>query len=145
MDMEKGETVRLGAFADEGGESLAEVLVAVAIIAIVLSGFLAALSTGTLGVGVVRERVTAQNLARAQLECIKDLPYIRSAYPITYATACAATQLSAYAVELSISYWLSPSFTADPLDDNGMQWITVTVYHNNDESVFTIEDYKVSR
>ena len=79
MDMEKGETVRLGAFADEGGESLAEVLVAVAIIAIVLSGFLAALSTGTLGVGVVRERVTAQNLARAQLECIKDLPYIRSA------------------------------------------------------------------
>ena len=137
--------MRLAVFADERGMSLVEVLVSVAIIAIVFTAFLSALSTATWGVAVVRERVTAQNLARAQLECIQHHPYVPHAIPISYTTTCTVTQLSSYPMDVSISYWVSPTFTSDPLlGDDGMQWITVTVYHNS-ESVFTIEKYKVER
>ncbi len=132
------------AFVDERGQSLVETLVAVAIIAIVLTTFLAALSTATWGVATVRERVTAVNLARAQLECIQDHPYIVGADPISYATTCTVTQSSSYPVSLTISYWISSTFTITPTDDDGMQWITVTVFHNS-ESIFTIGNYKVKR
>ena len=132
------------AFADERGIGLVEILVAVAIMAIVFTAFLAALSTGAFSVAVVRERVTAENLARAQLECIKDHPYITGAIPISYTTACTVTQLSAYPIYLSISYWYSPTFTSTAGLDSGMQWITVTVFHNG-EPTFMMEEYKVDR
>ena len=134
-------------FADERGESLVEILVSVAIIAIVLTAFLSALSAGAFSVAVVHKRVTAQNLARAQLECIQDHPYISGAAPISYTTACTATQLSAYPIDLSISYWHAPTetFTSTPgLDEEGMQWITITISHDG-EQVFAIEKYKVER
>lgn len=134
--------------ADERGMSLVEILVSVAIIAIVLTTFLAALSTATWGVATVRERVTAANLARKQLECIQDHPYVPSAAPISYTTTCTVTQLSSYPMDLSISYWYSPTatppFTTTPGLDLGMQWITITVFHNS-EQVFTIANYKVAR
>ena len=138
--------VKLAAFANEKGAGLVEVLVSVVIMAIVVTIFLSALFTGSLGVNVVRERVTAENLARSQLECIKNHRYITGAIPISYTTACTVTQLSTYPVDLSISYWYSPTetFTSTAPYDSGMQWITVTVSHNG-EQVFTIEEYKVDR
>jgi type II secretory pathway pseudopilin PulG len=137
--------VKSAVFADERGTSLAEILVSVAIVAIVFTVFLSALSTGISGVSVARERVTAQNLARAQLECIQDHPYIPGAIPISYTTVCTVTALSSYPMDVSISYWVSPTFASDPLlGDDGMQWITVTVYHQG-EPVFTIEKYKAER
>ena len=133
-------------FADERGESLIEILMSVAIMSIVLSGFLAGLSTGAFSVAVVRERVTAENLVRAQLECIQHHPYILNADPDSYLTACADTQLSAYPVDLSISYWHAPTetFTSTLGLDSGMQWITVTISHQG-EPVFEMEDYKAER
>lgn len=133
-------------FADERGESLVETLVSVGIIAIVFTAFLSALSTATWGVAVVRERVTAENLARGQLECIQGHPYIPGAAPISYTTTCSVTQLSSYPMDVSISYWDSPAeaFISDPLADSGMQWITVTIFHNS-KQVFTMGNYKTER
>ena len=138
--------MRSVAFADERGVSLVEILVAVAIMAIVVTIFLAALSTGTLSVGVVRERVTAENLARSQLECIKGHPYITGAIPISYTTLCPVTAPSAYDIGLDISYWYSQTneFTSVGANDSGMQWITVTIFYNG-EPTFTMEEYKVNR
>ena len=138
--------VELVAVADERGESLVEILVAVAIMAIVVTAFLAALSTGSFSVTVVRERVTAENLARSQLECVKDRPYITGASPISYTTMCTVTAPSAYDIGVDISYWYSPTneFTSVSDDDSGMQWITVTIFHNG-EPTFTMEEYKVDR
>jgi type II secretory pathway pseudopilin PulG len=136
--------VKSTVFADERGASLVEILVSVAIMAIVFAAFLSALSTASFGVAVVSERVTAQNLARDQLECIQDHPYIPGAIPISYTTVCTVTALSSYPMDVSISYWYSPTFTSVPADDSGMQWITVTVYHNS-EPVFTIAKYKAER
>ncbi len=64
--------------------SLVETLVTLALVSIILSGFLAAVSVGSFGVSVVRERVTAENLARAQLEYTKNYTYTVGAtsYPI---------------------------------------------------------------
>jgi type II secretory pathway pseudopilin PulG len=136
--------VKSTAFANERGESLVEILVSVAVIAMIFTAFLSALSTATWGVAVVRERVTAENLARKQLECIQDHPYIDKAVPISYTTTCTVTALSSYPMDLSISYWISPTFTSDPDLNDGMQWITITVYHNSDP-VFAIATYKVDR
>jgi prepilin-type N-terminal cleavage/methylation domain-containing protein len=136
--------VKLAVFADERGDSLVEILVAVAIIAIVLTAFLSALSTGSLGVSVVHERVTAENLARAQLEYIKDYTYTVGAtsYPIV-------AHPDNYSITLGISYWYSPTeaFTSNPSVDSdccGMQCITVTISHNG-EPVFTAVDHKLDR
>ena len=139
--------MKFAAFVNERGASLVEVLVSVAIIAIILTIFMSALSAASLSVAVVRERVTAENLARAQLECIQDHPYIEGATPISYTNVCTVTvpALPSYHSDLSISYWVSPTFTSDPVDDtNGMQWITVTIFYKS-EPVFTIGNYKVDR
>ncbi len=116
------------AFADERGESLVEILVAVAIMAIVLTAFLAALSTGTLSVGVVHERVTAENIARSQLEHVKHSGFNDHYTPAAishpgYTAVISATTIYTY---------------------TGLQLITVTVSHNG-EPIFTIENYKVNR
>lgn len=145
--------MRLVAFADERGDSLIEVLVALAIVAIVITTFLAALSTGAFGVATVHERVTAENLARAQLEYIKNYTYTVGAivddpnpdendYPII-------EHPEEYPISMDISYWDSSEekFTSLLSVDDiccGMQWITITVSHGG-EPVFRAIDYKLSR
>jgi len=121
--------VKLAAFTDEGGAGLVEVLVAVAIIAIVLAIFLSALSTGSLGVSVVHERVTAENIARSQLEYVKETDFIAGTDHYT------PTAISHPGYSATIS--ATTIYT-------GLQLITVTVSHNG-EPVFTIENYKVDR
>jgi len=120
--------VKSAAFADEGGAGLVEVLVAVAIMAIVLTIFLSALSTGSFGVSAVRERVTAENIARSQLEYVKDSDFIAGT---DHYTPTAISHLGYSAMISATTIY------------TGVQLITVTVYHNG--PVFTIEDYKVDR
>ena len=141
---EEGWVMKLAAFVDEKGTGLLETLVALAIVSVILTAFLAALSIGTFGVSVVRERVTAENLARAQLEYIKNYTYTVGAasYPIV-------EHPESYPITITISYWYSPTetFTTDLSVDPvccGMQWITVTVSHNG-EPVFRALDYKLNR
>jgi len=129
--------VKSTAFAGERGDSLVEILVAVAIMAIVLTIFLSALSTGTLSTGVVHKRVTAENLARAQLEYIKDYePYneVTQTTPGAYPTVTSI--VSGYAITVTASPITTTSYD--------IQLITVTISHQS-EPVFTIEDYKVDR
>jgi type II secretory pathway pseudopilin PulG len=125
---EEREAVKLPVFTDEKGDSLVEVLVAVAIIAIVFTVFLAALSTGSLSVKVVHERVTAENIARSQLEHVKETGFITGTDHYT-PTAISHPGYSATIAATTIY--------------TGVQLITITVYHNG--PVFTIGNYKVDR
>jgi len=120
--------VKLAIWGNEEGASLVEVLVAVAIMAIVFTIFLSALSTGSFGVATVRERVTAENIARSQLEYVKETGFITGTNSYTPTTIAPI----GYAATISAT-------TIYP----GVQLITVTVYHNG--PVFTLEDYKVDR
>ena len=113
-------------FADERGAGLVEVLVAMAIMAIVLTVFLSALSTGSLGVSVVHERVTAENIARSQLEYVKEIGFTDHYTPT-------AISHSGYTATISATTIYT-----------GVQLITVTVSYDG-EPTFTMEEYKVDR
>lgn len=118
-------------FAREDGVGLVETLVAVAVLGVTVSVLLAALSTGAIGVSTTQEQVTAQNLARSQLEYTKDQAY--QPVPATYATV---TPPAGYAVTVAAA--------AIPGADTSIQEITVTVTRDS-TTLATIQDYKVDR
>ncbi len=113
------------------GVGLVEVLVAVASLGATLVAFLTAISTGSIGVATTEERVTAENLARSQLEYTKTQAYLPA--PASYATLTPQTR-----------YPDSPHADSIPEGDTAIQKITVTVTRNG-ETLLTVEDYKVDR
>jgi type II secretory pathway pseudopilin PulG len=115
----------------QGGAGLVEVLVAVAILGVTLVVFLAAMSTGSLGVATTEEQVTAENLARSQLEYTKSDTYL--AAPASYPTVTPPT-----------GYAVSADATSIAEGDSVVQKITVTVTRNG-ETLLTVEGFKVDR
>jgi type II secretory pathway pseudopilin PulG len=114
---------------------LVEVLVAVAILGMTVVALLAALSTGSIGVATKDEQVTAANLARSQLEYTRSQPYAD-----LYETV---TPPAGYAV--SVQADSVPEATSVPgADPSTIQKITVTVTRN-DETLLTVDDFKVDR
>jgi Tfp pilus assembly protein PilV len=115
----------------QAGVGLVETLVAVAILGVTLVTLLAAISTGSIGVATTEERVSAENLARSQLEYAKSQPY--STAPASYAT-----------VTPPAGYAISADAISIPEGDSSVQKITVTVTRDGD-TLLTVEDYKVDR
>lgn len=126
----------------EAGQSLVEELVAVAIVSLGLVIVMAALSTGSTGVGATSDRVTAENLARSQLELIKDAAYSPDPTAIPYPTVSLP---QGYTANVGIEYWIAPSgpFTSTVRDD-GLQKLTVSV-SGGKGALLQLEDYKVDR
>jgi type II secretory pathway pseudopilin PulG len=122
----------------ETGDSLLEVLVALAIISMSLVVLIAALSTASFGVRTASQLTTATNLAAAQLETIKGASYS------TGTAAYLAIPAGGYAISQTISYWDGAQFTTDPAADKGMQWITVTISYQG-ETLVMVSNYKVDR
>ena len=121
----------LKAFKDEGGLSLVEALVTIAVIGVALVAFSIALSTGSLAVNESDQEVTAQSLARTQMEYIKGCTY--DPYATTYP-----------AVDTTDNYSISVAVTSVPDADNNIQKVTATI--SKDAVVLlTVEDYKVKR
>lgn len=116
-------------FTDERGTSLVEVLCAVAILAVVLTMFVSTLSTATLGIGLVRQRVTATNMTRSQLEYMKATPFLDGTDSYTPAVA----SLMGYTATISATTIYT-----------GIQLITVTVFFQG-EPVFTVQECKAKR
>ena len=63
-------------FSGQRGISLLEVLVALAIFAVISVAFINGLITGNQGLEVSQERVAAESLAKSQVESIKNQDYI---------------------------------------------------------------------
>jgi hypothetical protein len=117
--------------AGERGSGLVEVLVAVAITGTAVVWLLAAISTGSLGVSTTDEQVTAEHLARSQLEDTKSQPF--DALPATYPTL---TPIPGYGIAVDAA--------AIPEGDSAIQLITVTVTKAAD-TLAVLEGYKVDR
>lgn len=109
---------------DERGVSLVETLVAVAILGLAVVAALTALSTGSLAMATADQGVTAQSLARWQLEEIKAAPYS--------ATYSAIAQPD-YNISLGVN-----------LIAANIQKITVTISRAN-KVLLVVEGYKVNR
>ena len=111
---------------NERGFSLIEELVALAIIAAAVMMLLAAFSPSSKGVALIRRRVTAQAIARSQMEAIKAAPY-RSNPAVDPYPAVQST--SGYSLTVDVGYWVSPTFTTEfPETDGGLQKIAISVY-----------------
>lgn len=135
----------LRGLADQAGFSLVEELVSLAIIAGGIVLLLGMSATGAAGVTTVSDHVTAESLARSQLEILKEAPYqsdpSSNPYPIISAPA-------PYSMSTSIEFWdwnpvsQTGSFTT-ALVQEGMQRLTVSV--QRDGEILTMQLIKVDR
>lgn len=126
----------------ESGLSLAEELVALALIAAGVIFVLYMITTGTLGVTVFTDHVNAESLARTQLEMIKAEAYRPDPTAVPYTDVSASAP---YSVSVDVEYWTAPSgpWTTTVTAD-GMQRITVTVYRDA-QQVLALQELKVDR
>ena len=123
---------------DEKGFSLIEVLVAVALVGLISVALIVALATASKVLIIADERTTAESLARSQMEYIKIQPYDNVNDPPVYELL----SLPTYDIEVTAER-LDPEGDGSG-DDDGLQKITVTVEHQDEETV-TLEGYKVDR
>ena len=138
------------------GATLIEVVIGVALMGLIATGFFMALNTSIKATGMVDERTTAESLTRSELEYIKNQPYIYWQYvdgtstPPDYGDPNGripedfrdhyTMTLSAQPIDPETHQLLTM-----PLDsDQGMQLITVEVYYQS-EPLLTTEAYKVQR
>ena len=114
------------------GMALIEVIVAVAIFAIVIGGFMQALNTGIVGTNRDIKLNTALHLAQSQIEHIKSLPYDNEE-PFEYETV---PEPQGYDIEVAVE----PTYEDG---EQGLQLITVTVTYQGKSTV--VNGYKTNR
>ena len=66
---------------NQKGQTIIEVIIALAILGVVAVAFLGGLSTALHGVGIANERSTAQSLAQSQMEHVKSQGYYNATAP----------------------------------------------------------------
>jgi prepilin-type N-terminal cleavage/methylation domain-containing protein len=120
----------------ESGQTLLEMLVALAILSIISVAFLSGVATSSKGVYIADEQATAESLARSQMEWAKKASYSYNGTSYSVAPIPASQDYINY----------SANITAEPLHnpDDGIQKITVTITRS-DKEIFELEDYKVNR
>ena len=131
----------------EKGSMLAETLVALALLGVLGTTYLSALSTSSMTMGNTEERVNIDNLARAQMEYVKNQPYIEYIYgtpdvPPDYARIDDPSNPDAIVVPNGYLIDIDAQALHEP--DDGIQEITVTVYHDM-QNVLVLRGYKVDR
>jgi type II secretory pathway pseudopilin PulG len=116
---------------NETGVTLVESLVAIAILGGGVLTLVLTLSGGALAIQENDRQVTAQSLARTQLEYTKSYPYDPAAttYP---------------AVSVPDGYGIVVGVTAVPGANNNIQKITANITRDG-SVILTAEDYKVNR
>jgi hypothetical protein len=115
----------------EHGISLVEAAVSVLLLGGAVLTMILTLSGGALAVQVNDEEVTAQALARSQMEYIKEYPYNPQA-----ATYPAIDAPDDYVIDIAVS-------AVSGANEN-IQKVTVTITRAG-KTLFTIQDYKVNR
>ena len=116
--------------------SFLETLIALAVLGIISVAFLSGLSTTSRAAVISDRRVTAESLARSQMEAVKQVPYVSG-----------ASQYTPTQIPSDESYTgFSVTITAEPLEspDDGVQKITVTVLRFGTD-FYVLQGYKVDR
>jgi len=127
---------------DQNGVALVEELVSVAIIGLGIVILIAMITTGVLGARQVDDKVSAEVLARSQLELVKDAAYQADPSSSPYPAVAA---VPGYSVTLNIDYWHAGNANFQSgLRNDGLQRITVTVSSGGTQLV-QLAEYKVDR
>ena len=113
------------------GVMLIEALIGITILSITVTAYVSALSTASIAVRKANVRVTAQILARSQLEHTLSQPYIVA--PTSYPTI----------TSVASGYSVTSNATAIAGRDNDIQKITVVVNFQGTQ-VIVLEDFKLS-
>ena len=147
------------------GQTLIEVLIALAILGVVAVAFLTALTTSSRTIILADEKTTAESLSRTQLEYLKNQPYV------TETAGEAIYNKTAEPPGYSINGLKKDGYDSYPVIDyahvdeeniigvawdsdagevsgnyTGVQIVTVIIYHEGrDEPVLTTTTYKVNR
>lgn len=136
---------------NEKGFTLIEVLVALAITSLIVVAFLMAMNIAHRATFISNERTTAESLARSQMEDIKNQLYDGTNNPPQYSLLSNISD--GYGIEILAEYFdadgdgiieVDVTTTEVREDDEGIQKITVTVGHHDDD-VLRLEGYKVDR
>ena len=144
------------------GVTLIEVLVALALFAIIGIAFAGGLGTASRAVLIADVRTRAESLARTQMESVKNQPYeeapdggvmnytkiadedIREGYTICSFDRTGYPPVKCDPADPIIAIpWDSGNNTAVDVD-NGLQKITLVIKHEG-EDIITLEGYKVDR
>jgi len=142
----------------EKGFTLIEVIIAMALLAIVAVAILSGLSTGSRAIFVADERATAESLARSQMEYVKKLSYTKapnggeaiyanakisvpSGYEVKSINRAGGEDVSTNIIGVP---WDSAASPPPVTTDAGLQRIKLVIYHHG-KSLLTLEDYKVNR
>jgi prepilin-type N-terminal cleavage/methylation domain-containing protein len=139
----------------EKGFSLIEVVIAVALLGIVAIAILLALATGSKAIFIADEQATAESLARTEMEYVRNQEY--SGAPWAYELPSASPPADpptwwdpadphtlpdgydGYTVNVSVG-----TVPLHALDD-GIQKITVLVYHPYDKMIIKLDGYRSFR
>ena len=133
---------RFGFFQEERGFTLVEVLVAVAILAVIGVVFMNAMTTSFRSVGIQDEQITADSLARTQLEIIKAADYA----PTYEVTVEVPFQYSIPPIESPYVLWDEENDEwVESVNDTKLQKITVRVSREGGKAVLMVEALKIKR
>jgi prepilin-type N-terminal cleavage/methylation domain-containing protein len=138
----------------EKGFSLIEVIIAIALLGVISAAFFGALFTVSKATFTSDELATAESLARSQLEYVKNAPYQDGGFsyeippdpPMTQPPPWDTTYTTLDSIYPGYSVGVNGTSLNSP--DDGIQMITVIIYHNKDvdpEPVVTLEGYKIQR
>jgi type II secretory pathway pseudopilin PulG len=118
---------------EQRGISLAETLVAVAILGVIAVAFINGLTTAYKAGQINDEQTTAESIAQSQMEWVRNISYVEEATEYSPAPLPDDSNYLNYSVVI----------TAEPLHspDEGLQKITVTVSHMG-KQIIQLESYK---
>ncbi len=125
------------------GFTLVEILVSIALLAIIGIGFAGTLNTSSKALVTTDERETAKNIAEMEMEYLKSQTYAdQSAVPSEgYAARSLPAEYSDYSVVTGGDGKIYAQDAADHPDDHNIQKIEITIKHL-DKEVLTITGYK---
>lgn len=124
--------IKHAGFNNQNGYTLVELLITIVVIATSFTAFAVGLSTGALAVSEDDKEVTAQSLARSQMEYIKYIDYDQNAdtYP---------------AIDTPDGYSITVAVADIDADGNKrIQKVTTNIYKDG-VLLLTVVDYKVDR
>lgn len=115
---------------DERGESLVEVLLAVAIIGVCFAAILAGVGTSATASGIKQDQALSANYLRAAAERVQaqDFQPCSAVLPTSYSLASVVPAGSQHAVSIvSIEHWDGAAFTASCPSADSLQRVTLEV------------------